>query len=174
MKKMNKRQTLEWIRDKILGGHLDEDISRGDIVNAIDDALERHDMNMWAYYQKHVRNDALGCFALDAIEFHENVKWVMEKLEKEKPTPGTSHDWNGAIDALKQDYPKFKKAYLAFRKSVNEKNAQKFSDAFDEIYPSFRMANDSMFCSMLRGHWNKVKDELKEKENDRKRDKRSF
>ena len=122
-------------------------------------------IDMWAFYKKNVRhNDPLITFSLDSIEFHENIRWTLEKLKNEKPTPGTSHDWNAAISALEMYMPEFTKAYKKFRKRMTEKNAQAFSDAFDEINPALQMAKNAMFNSMLRKHWNEVQDDLRAKE----------
>ena len=122
-------------------------------------------INLWGYYKKQLTwTDPLVTFSLDSIEFHENVRWTLEKLKNEKPTPGMSHDWNAAICALEMHMPEFTKAYKKFRKRMTEKNAQAFSDAFAEINPALQMAKNAMFNNMLREHWNEVQDELRAKE----------
>lgn len=129
------------------------------------DNNKKKKINLWGYYKKQITwSDPLVTFSLDSIEFHENVRWTLEKLKNEKPAPGMSHDWNAATSALEMYMPEFTKAYKKFRKRMTEKNAQAFSDAFDEINSALQMAKNAMFNNMLREHWNEVQDELRAKE----------
>lgn len=123
-------------------------------------------IDLWGYYKRTVRGGtdekrALDIFWKDCVEHREVMRYIYDILNRKKPTCGSAHDWNAALSAMSSDMDSFEKAFWKFYNRKTVRNAELFSEAYDEIYPSFRMAREAIFNSEFNGHWNKVKDEVK-------------
>ena len=126
-------------------------------------------MTMWEYYKQQIKHkDPLDAFYNDAMEQREAVVYAYDILNRQKPTPGTVHNWNAARSAMSMTMDAFEKAFFRFMRKKTAKNAEAFGAEWEQMNKPLAMARNAIFDSNVRKNWNKNSGKYREwrKENE--------
>ena len=130
-----------------------------------DDEKSIKNQNIWEFYKKslcgiHNVDEVLDIFWKDSAQYRECVMYAYNQLNKRRPAYGVSHDWNASRSAMSMHMDSFESAFWNFYRNPTKEGAERFSDAYRDMYPAYRMAFTAMFNSELTEHWSKVKDDV--------------